>query len=143
MGLLPRDPSRCARGCDGSRETTPLQRSACDNAEVSLFPVSVFASPGWQTRFRLIRLIALFHSLKEKKVIAGSKSPWLGILTPIQVTYLMVCMKLSMSVKGAFRLPEEIPFTYTDIDPPFFNPLDEYFLKKVLRCYHVITPQSS
>ena len=67
MGLLPRDPSRCARGCDGSRETTPLQRSACDNAEVSLSPVSVFASPGWQPRFRLIHLIALFLFLTGEK----------------------------------------------------------------------------
>ena len=90
MGLSPRFAPAALEGVTAHGESPPLQRSACDNAEVSLFPVSVFASPGWQTRFRLIRLIALFHSFKEKKVIAGSKSPWLGILTPIQVTYLMV-----------------------------------------------------
>jgi hypothetical protein len=39
-------------GCDGSRYLTPLQRSACDYAEVSLLLPYVLASPHMPCGFR-------------------------------------------------------------------------------------------
>ena len=51
--------------------------------------VPVIASLGLQSRFWLIPFIAL--SL-WRKVLARSKSTWLGILTPTRVTYLVVCL---------------------------------------------------
>lgn len=47
MGLPPPEGSLPAAltGCDGSRGTTPLQRSACDDAEVSLSPLPILAPP--------------------------------------------------------------------------------------------------
>ena len=66
----------------------PLQRSACDYAEVSLSLCICHRLPRGATP---ILTHPLYRSL-PKEVIARSESTWLGILTPIQGTYLLVCL---------------------------------------------------
>ena len=80
-GFLP----RCAHWVRRlAGEHIPLQRSACDYAEVSLSLCTCHRLP--QVAI-LILTYPLYRSLLEK-VFARSKSTWLGILTPVQVTFL-------------------------------------------------------
>ena len=65
------------------RTLIPIQRSACDYAEVSLSLCTCYRLPRVATP---ILTYPLYRSL-PKEVLARSKSTWLGILTPVQGTY--------------------------------------------------------
>ena len=98
-------------GCDGSRvDYFPLQRSACDYAEVSLSLCICHRLPQVAS---LILTYPLYRSLPGWKVMARSKSTWLGILTPIQGTYPMV----QYSVVSVRRRSYIFPFTTTGQRP--------------------------
>ena len=83
-------------GCDGSRvDYFPLQRSACDYAEVSLSLCICHCLPRGATP---ILTHPRYRSLPPGKVLAHLESTWLGI----QVTYLLICVfSCQCPVKGA------------------------------------------
>ena len=122
---------------------TPLQRSACDYAEVSLSLCICHCLPQGAT---LILTHPLYRSLHEE-VLARSESTWLGILTPIQVTYLPICI-------FSFQSPIEgnpVSFFEAEIFVPLFirNKLGDfsiYFLqgksKKGLGCNQLGTTEA-
>ena len=92
------------------RTLIPIQRSACDYAEVSLSLCICHRLP--QVAI-LILTYPLYRSLPRWKIMARSKSTWLGILTPIQGTYPMV----QYSVVSVRRRSYIFPFTTTGQRP--------------------------
>ena len=103
MGVSPRVPSRCAhwvwRLSGGLR--FPIQRSACDYAEVSLSLCTCYRLPRVATP---ILTYPLYRSLLEE-VLARSKSTWLGILTPVQGTYPSIQYSTGCPKKVEINLP--------------------------------------
>ena len=68
----------------------------------------------------------LYRSLPEE-VLARSESTWLGILTPIQVTYLPLCLFSCQSpiegIRSLFRGRNICPSTHTEQTRRFFYTL--------------------
>ena len=142
MGVSPRVPSRCAHWVWRlSGGLSPIQRSACDYAEVSLSLCICYRLPRGATP---ILTHPLYRSL-PKEVLARSESTWLGILTPIQGTYLPVCLfscQCPVRDSSLFQGSLLCPLTLLHKHPLKIALFSEKTFKKSPRCNGFVTPQA-